>query len=301
MSLSRVTLADGSTSLSRIIAGFWRLNAWEMSDAELQAFVEALIAEGMTSMDHAFVYRSEAPFGSMLKQAPQLRDQMEIISKFGIRPTGFGPLGAETTNHYESTASYLVESVENSLRDLNTDRIDLMLVHRPDFLMDADELAGAFEKLIAEGKVLSFGVSNFTTAQFSLLQSRFSKPLVTNQVEYSPLCLDPLEDGVLDQCQELKVNPMFWSCLGGGRLMTGTDERSVRVRNALRIVAEEVGAESLEQVIFAWVLKHPSNPLPIVGSSKIERVRASLAAEKLELTREHWYAVWEASKGHRVP
>ncbi|MBT5951374.1 MAG: aldo/keto reductase, partial [Betaproteobacteria bacterium] len=264
MAVSRIKLIGADVEVSRFIVGFWRLGSWGVTSTELQFFVEELVDLGVTTMDHAFVYRSEALFGEVLKKSPALRNQIEIVTKFGIRPTGFGPLGATSTNHYDSSSDYLRTSVENSLRELNTDRIDILLVHRPDYLMDVDKMAVAFETLMAEGKVRSFGVSNFSASQFSLLQSRLSNPLVTNQVECSPLCLDALENGVLDQCQQLGVNPMFWSCLAGGELLTGEDERSKRVQSALNFVAEETGANSLEQVVYSWLLKHPSNALPII-------------------------------------
>ncbi|MFT7559610.1 MAG: putative oxidoreductase [Flavobacteriales bacterium] len=301
MSVSRVKMTSDDLEVSRIVAGFWRLNEWAMTTPELQSFIAELLDLGLTTMDHAFVYKSESPFGAALKADPSLRNRMEIVSKFGICPTGFGALGANTTNHYNSSATYLKQSVDYTLQELNTDYVDVMLVHRPDYLMRVDELARAFEDIVSAGKVRFFGVSNFTASQFDLLKSSTSLPLVTNQIECSPLCLEPLDNGVLDQCQQYGVKPMFWSCLAGGKLVTGSDERSVRVRAALSLIAEELGAQTIEQVIFAWLLMHPSQPLAIVGSSKIERIRSAVAAESLTLTREHWYAVWEASMGHRVP
>ena len=301
MSVTRVTMGVPELKLSRFIAGFWRLNSWKMSTAQLQSFIEELLTLGISTMDHAFVYRSEASFGEVLKQTPSLRDKMEIITKFGIRPVGFGALGASSTNHYESSAEYLITSVDNSLKNLGTDMIDVLLIHRPDYLMNADEMARAFEQLVSAGKVRYIGVSNFSPSQVDLLKSRYSLPLATNQIEFSPLCLEPLENGILDQCQQYAIRPMLWSCLAGGKLLTGTDERSTRVRKALQLIQQDTGADSLEQVIFSWVLKLPCMPLPIVGTSKIDRIKAAISAEKLALSHEQWYAVWEASTGHRVP
>ncbi len=297
----QTTMTVESLKVSRFIAGFWRQNAWDFSDAQLQAFVEGLLELGVTSMDHAFVYRSEAQFGRVLKLSPSLRDQMQIISKFGIRPGGFGPLGAQDTNHYDSSAAYLRQSVEHTLKDLNTDFLDVLLVHRPDYLMDARELAEGCAALLAQGKVKHIGVSNFTVSQFALFQSACDFPLVTNQIEFSPVHLEPLDNGVLDQCQQRAVNPMLWSVLGGGRILTADDERAVRLRAALQKVAEATGAQSLDQVIYAWALMHPSQPLPILGTSRLSRVKTAIAALELSLTREHWYAIWEASTGHSVP
>jgi len=301
MKSGRVSMTAKDLEVSRFIAGFWRQNAWGFSDSELQSYIEHLLALGVTTMDHAYVYRSESQFGRVLAAAPHLREHMEIISKFGIRPGGFGDLGAQNTNHYDSSPGYMQQSVEATLSDLNTDHLDVLLVHRPDYLMNADELASALASLRSQGKVLYFGVSNFSSSQFDLLQSTCDFPLVTNQVEFSPLCLEPLENGVLDQCQRQHVNPMLWSCLGGGRLLTGHDARSVRIRNALSKVADDAGAGSLDSIIYAWLLSHPSNPLPIIGSSRIDRVKRALSAESIQIDREQWYSIWEASTGYSVP
>ncbi len=301
MQVSRVSMTVEELKVSRFIAGFWRQNAWGFSDTQLQAYIESLLELGVTTMDHAFVYRSESQFGRVLASAPQLREGMEIISKFGIRPAGFGELGAQETNYYDSSPEYLKRSVEATLSDLNTTYLDVLLVHRPDFLMNAEELAAAFKDLKAQGKVRFFGVSNFSSSQFELLQSACDFPLVTNQVEFSPLCMEPLGNGVLDQCQRHQANPMLWSCLGGGRLLLGKDARSVRIRNALGNVADQVGAESLDQVIYAWLLSLPCKALPIVGSGKIERIKRALPAENIRLDREQWYSIWQASTGHSVP
>jgi len=301
MKVSRVSMTVEELKVSRFIAGFWRQNTWGFSDPELQAYIESLLELGVTTMDHAFVYRSESQFGRVLTAAPHLREGMEIISKFGIRPAGFGELGARETNHYDSSPEHMKRSVEATLSDLNTAYLDVLLVHRPDFLMNAGELAAAFTELKAQGKVRFFGVSNFSASQFELLQSACDFPLVTNQVELSPLCLDPLGNGVLDQCQRHRVNPMLWSCLGGGRLLLGKDARSVRIRNALGNIADQVGAESLDQVIYAWLLSLPCKALPIIGSGRIDRVKRALPAENIQLDREQWYSIWEASTGYSVP
>jgi predicted oxidoreductase len=184
---------------------------------------------------------------------------------------------------------------------LNVDEIDVLLIHRPDVLMDADEVAEAFSELHKVGKVKHFGVSNFTPRQFELLQSRLGKPLVTNQVEINPLNFEVAHDGTLDQMQTLRVRPMAWSCLGGGSIFTGDTEQAVRVRNELEAIREEVGANSIDEVIYAWVRRLPSKPMPIIGSGKIERVHSAVNALNIELTREQWYRVWVASKGHGVP
>lgn len=290
-----------SPEFSRIIAGLWRVKHWGMSDQQLLTFIEQNVELGVTSMDHAMVYGSEEPFGKALALKPSLRDNLEIITKCGIRPQGFGELGARNVNHYDSSKEHIVASLENSLKMLKTDRVDLFLIHRPDFLMNAAEVAAAFDQLKSQGKALSFGVSNFTLQQFELLQAACGGSLVTNQIEFSPLNMQSLDEGLFDQCQRHGVGPMLWSCLAGGEIFNSSSEQATRIKSALTLVAEELSCDSLEAVIYAWVLALPCNAFPLLGTSKIERVREAVQSEKYKLSREQWYRVWEASKGYPVP
>ncbi|MGL5161051.1 MAG: aldo/keto reductase, partial [Plesiomonas shigelloides] len=177
--------------------------------------------------------------------------------------------------------------------------LDLLLIHRPDPLMDADEVAEAFVQLRASGKVRHVGVSNFTPTQFALLQSRLDFPLVTNQLEISPLYQDLLLDGTLDDCQQRRIAPMAWSCLGGGRLFSAPEYQPLR--DELETISQELGATSIEQVVYAWVLRLPSRPLPIIGSGKIQRVQQAAAALTLPLTRQQWFRIRKAALGYDVP
>jgi len=256
---------------------------------------------GVTTMDHAMVYRSEAPFGEALALKPALRQQMEIVTKCGIRPAGFGTLGAAKTSHYDSGYGAILESVDASLRDLRTDYIDVLLLHRPDYLMEVHEVAEAFATLKAQGKVRYFGVSNFSTAQFELLQNAWTDGLVTNQIELSPYHMQALESGVLEQCADYGARPMLWSCLAGGHLLNPVDAKGQRLLEALQQVREETGADSVEQVVYAWVLALPSQPVPLLGSSKLERIADAVKGLSVQLTREQWYSIWEASNGAPVP
>ena len=173
-----------------------------------------------------------------------------------------------------------------------------MLIHRPDYLMDAAALADIFATLTREGKVAHWGVSNHSTSQFALLHQQH--PLITNQVELSPLQMGALDDGTLDQAQQLGLHPMIWSPLGGGRLFTGEDEQAQRIRAQMSAIAEHHGI-SLTTLAFAWVLRHPSRPYPITGTGRIEGLRDAVAAFDVRLDAEDWYAIWTASKGHSVP
>ncbi len=198
--------------------------------------------------------------------------------------------------HYDTSKAHIISSAEQSLRNLNTDRIDLLLIHRPDPLMNADEVADAFITLKETGKVLRFGVSNFTTSQFELLASRLSFPLITNQVEFSVLHTQPIYDGVFDQCQRLRISPMAWSPLGGGRLFKSQDEQATRVRAALETVGEELGGLTIDQVAMTWIATHPSRVVPITGSGKIENIRLAFEACKVKLSRQQWFTILAASQ-----
>ncbi|MCV3771260.1 MULTISPECIES: aldo/keto reductase [Enterobacter] len=297
--VQRITLAPQGPEFSRFVMGYWRLMDWNMSPLQLASFIEEHLDLGITTVDHADIYgdyQCEAAFGEALKLVPALRDRMEIVTKCGIATTA---KPEHALGHYITDSAHIIKSAEQSLVNLATDRIDLLLIHRPDPLMDADEVAEAFLNLHQSGKVRHFGVSNFTPAQFALLQSRLPFTLATNQVEISPVHQPLLLDGTLDQLQQLRIRPMAWSCLGGGRLFN--DEEFQPLRNELETIARELNAESIEQVVYAWILRLPSKPLPIIGSGKIERVRSALAAEELQMTRQQWFRIRKAALGYDVP
>ncbi|PSW21940.1 oxidoreductase [Photobacterium sanctipauli] len=301
--VAKVELTPNGQQFSELVQGYWRLADWHMNPQARLSFLKQHIEMGITTVDHADIYGGytcEQLFGEALAIDPSVRDQIEIVTKCDINLcTDLVP--ERKINHYDTSKQHIVNSVNNSLSRLQVENIDVLLIHRPDVLMEADEVAEAFAQLKQQGKVNHFGVSNFTPSQFELLQSRLDAPLVTNQVEINPLNFEVAHDGTLDQLQMKRVKPMAWSCLGGGAIFSGQSEQQIRVRNELEAIREEVGAQSIDQVIYAWVRRLPSNPLPIIGSGKIERVQAAVDALDITLTREQWYRVWVASKGHGVP
>ncbi|EPT7003380.1 aldo/keto reductase [Cronobacter malonaticus] len=297
--VERILMAPQGPTFSRLVMGYWRLMEWNYSARELVGFIEQHLELGITTVDHADIYgnyQCEAAFGEALRLAPHLRDKMEIVTKCGIATTA---KPENVIGHYITDRRHIVQSAENSLRHLHTDVLDLLLIHRPDPLMDADEIAEAFLDLHKSGKVRHFGVSNFTPAQFSLLQSRLPFTLATNQVEISPVHQPLLLDGTLDLLQQLRIRPMAWSCLGGGRLFS--DESFGPLRAELQQVAEETDAQTIEQVVYAWVMRLPSRPLPIIGSGKIERVQSAVGALSLEMSRQQWFRIRKAALGYDVP
>jgi len=301
--VTKVVTAPKGPELSELVQGYWRAVDWGMTAQERLSFLKQHIELGITTVDHADIYGNyecEKLFGEALTLDKSVREQIQIVTKCDINLCG-DKTPERKINHYDTSSTHIYQSVNNSLERLNVDEIDVLLIHRPDVLMDADEVAEAFSELHKVGKVKHFGVSNFTPRQFELLQSRLGKPLVTNQVEINPLNFEVAHDGTLDQMQMLRTRPMAWSCLGGGSIFSGDTEQAVRIRNELEAIREEVEASNIEQVIYAWVRRLPSNPIPIIGSGKIERVQTAVNALNIELTREQWYRVWEASKGHGVP
>ncbi|MGB6293772.1 MAG: aldo/keto reductase family oxidoreductase [Vibrio anguillarum] len=301
--VAKVTIAPQGPDFSELVQGYWRLADWGMTPQQRLTFLKQHIELGISTVDHADIYgnyQCEKLFGEALALEPALREQIQIVTKCDINLCG-AKTPQRKVNHYDTSSAHIYQSVNNSLERLGVSEIDLLLIHRPDALMDADEVAEAFSELRKVGKVKHFGVSNFSPRQFELLQSRLGKPLVTNQVEMNPLNFDVVHDGTLDHLQTQRIRPMAWSCLAGGEIFNGQTEQAQRVRSELEAIAQEIGADSIDQVIYAWVLRLPSKPLPIIGSGKIDRVKAAIAALDLELTREQWYRVWVAAKGHGVP
>jgi predicted oxidoreductase len=303
MKVSQLKLSSDGPLCSRLALGLWRLADWRLEDGELLDLVLFSLDLGITTFDHADIYgdyRCEELFGQALSLNPGIRDRMQIVTKCGIKfPSKRRP--EHRVHHYDTSSEHIVASVETSLRSFRTDRIDLLLIHRPDPIMDPDEIAAAFSVLKESGKVLHFGVSNFTPSQFDLLASRLDVPLVTNQIELSVLSLDVLHDGTMDHCQERRVSPMAWSPLGGGRLFQDQDERAIRLGRVLSSIGQNLGGAELAQVALAWILMHPAKIVPIVGSGRQDRIQEAAQAEHLSLSREQWFAIWIASTGGPVP
>jgi predicted oxidoreductase len=303
MMVSQIKLAEGGPRFSRLALGLWRLAEWGLSDAELLDLIQTSLEVGITTFDHADIYGDytcEELFGRMLLQSPFLRKDIQIVTKCGIKLVS-AKRPEHGIKHYDTSRTHIIASAENSLRLLNTDWIDLLLIHRPDPIMDADEVAEAFAALREAGKVLYFGVSNFTPSQFDLLASRLDFPLVTNQVELSVMNMGVLHDGTVDQCQRLGISPMAWSPLAGGRLFGDDTAQAQRLREALRTVGQQLGGASMDQVALAWILKHPARIVPVLGTGRVERVQSAARAGALELSREQWFSIWSASAGVPVP
>lgn len=289
-------------SYSRIIAGTMKWGAWgaKFDTAAYERMIKECIALGVTTFDHADIYgdyTTEAEFGKALQQEPSLRQQMQLISKCGIQM-----VSANRPQHiiksYNTSSQHIITSVETSLKNLSTDYLDCLLIHRPDPLFHADEVAKAFTQLKEQGKVLHFGVSNFRKWQTDLLNSRFK--VEVNQIECSLLRLEPFVDGTLDHCQQHRITPMAWSPLGGGNIFTDKeDERTLRITAVANFLAEKHNS-SADIILLSWLLTHPSGIIPVLGTSKASRVKDAVAATQIKLDREEWFMFWRASTGKEV-
>ncbi|MGD6872093.1 aldo/keto reductase [Sutcliffiella horikoshii] len=299
--MERIQLAE-DVSLSRIVHGMWRLSDWGYSQEEVVEFIEKCLDLGVTSFDHADIYGNytvEEQFGQALELKPSLRDKIEIVTKCGIKLISSNR-PEHKIKYYDTSKEHIIRSVERSLKNFRTDYIDILLIHRPDPMMDPSEVAEAFTQLKEQGKVKRFGVSNFASSQYKLLNSYLDEPLVTNQIEISATHLEHFDKGTIEQCQMDRISPMAWSPLGGGSIFTSTDDKVNRVRNTLEKIQGEIGAESMDQVLYAWLLTHPSKILPIVGSGKIERVKSAVSSLDIKLDAQQWFEILEASKGKEV-
>ncbi|WP_424965528.1 aldo/keto reductase [Dinoroseobacter sp. S375] len=286
-------------SMSRIVYGMWRLDEdSDTSPAHIQAKIEACLAQGITTLDQADIYggyEAEELLGAALKAAPSLREKCEIVTKCDI-VAPVGRYASARVKHYDTSRAHIEASVAHSLRLMNIEQIDLLLVHRPDPMMDHRETGAALDGLVASGKVRAVGVSNFKLHDWTLLQSAMETPLVTNQIEISLSTNDAFTNGDLAFLQERGVAPMAWSPLGGGSLMTGDHAAGT----ALDQVANAQGVDRAA-VAVAWLLAHPAGIVPVMGTNKLDRIATFSDALKVKMDRETWFALYEAANGAEVP
>jgi len=301
--MKRIKLSKSGPEFSRMVYGTWRLLATKPDAQEINRRLQACVELGITTIDTAEIYglyTVEEALGAALALSPGLRNKLEIVTKAGIYvPNPYHP--ERRTAFYNATGPRLIKSLEKSLRLLGTDHVDLFLVHRPDWLTRAEDTAAGLNALMRSGKIKAAGVSNYSAAQFDLLNGLMDQPLVTNQIEFNLLHQEPLTDGTLTQCEKLGVLPMAWSPLAGGRLFHADEPAAARLAAAAREMAERTQGATVEQLAYAWILAHPSQPLPVIGTNKLDRLQLAAAACDIVLEREDWYALWQAAQGRKVP
>ena len=314
--MQTIPLGVSSLSSSRLAYGCWRVaGSWNPAEVTAQGRAEgtrailAAFEAGFTLFDTADIYchgESERILGESLKAASGMRDRVVIATKGGIRPAG-DPT-ADAPSRYDFSAPHIIGACERSLKRLGIETIDLYMLHRPDYLADPEEIARAFSELKAGGKVRWFGVSNFRPMLVTALQAACLMPLVVHQIEISLARLDAFTDGTLDQCLIERITPMAWSPLAAGLLGAGAKRllpaqesyRPEKFLPALDAVAKARGA-SRTTVALAWLLNHPSEILPVIGSTNPERIRQAATAVDLRLTREEWYRLLIAARGEPLP
>lgn len=293
-------IAVGEVELSRIVYGMWRLGDDEdTSPAHVRAKVEACLEQGLTTMDQADIYggyEAEALLGAAFRDSPGLRDRVELITKCDI----VAPVGKHSdkrVKYYDTSEAYITSCVENSLAAMATDRIDLLLIHRQDPLMDHQETGRALDGLVASGKVRAVGVSNFRPWDWDLLQSAMTTPLVTNQIEVSALHLAPFTNGDLAFHQRHGHPVMAWSPLAGGRIFSA---EGAKVREVLMRIGHGQGVDAAA-VAVAFLLRHPARIMPVMGTNALSRIAGLSAALDVNLSREDWFEIYSAGLGAEVP
>lgn len=293
---------DRKPFTSAVIAGCMKWGQWGArfdTDSYIN-MIHACIDEGVTTFDHADIYghyTTEEEFGNALRREPALRNRMQLITKCGIKMvTPNRPDHA--IKSYDTSATHIRTSLERSLRNLHTDHVELLLIHRPDPLMDPAEIAQVIGELKQEGKLMHFGVSNFTPSQVMMLHKHIQ--VEYHQFEVSVPHHMPFTDGTLDTCLNEGIFPQSWSPLGGGRLTADADdEPSRRIVAAAEIIGRKYGVD-FDQVLLAWLHQHPSGITPVLGTTKVERVRKAMQASTLPLAREEWFMLLRAATGQDV-
>jgi predicted oxidoreductase len=314
--MQTVQLGRSSLSCSRLAYGCWRITGnpeggktSPEAEANARKTVIAAYECGYTIFDLADIYSegaSEAIFGRALKEASGMRQRVLIATKCGIRKKG--DPNPDSPYRYDFSADHVVRSCEQSLKRMGVETIDLYQLHRPDFLGDPQEVAEAFSKLKKSGKVREFGVSNFRPSLVAAFQKACPMPLIAHQSEISLARLDCLHDGTLDQCLAEQITPMAWAPLAAGRLAdTGPIDlqapdhaHRIHIRETLDLVARERGV-TRSVAALAWLMKHPSKIIPVIGTTNPERIRDAINATEIELTRDEWYRLMEAACGERLP
>lgn len=295
--------ASHDLSLSPLVAGVMNWGVWgaDLDVEQFKIIIEQCVDLGMTSFDHADIYghyTTEATFGQALAQlGSSFRDQIQLITKCGIRLTTKNR-PEHRLKSYLSSKAHIIRSAEKSLSNLSTDYIDLLLIHRPDPLMQPAEVAAAFEELKTSGKVKHFGVSNFTPSQFELLAAHTD--LVTNQVECSPLHTGPIFDGTFDQLLQRQLRPMIWSPFAGGKYFSEETSSARRLRHTVREINERYDSPGEDVMLLAWILRHPARLIPILGTSKIDRLITAQKALDIEMDSQDWFEILAAAQGQEV-
>ncbi|GAA4051707.1 aldo/keto reductase [Flavobacterium chungnamense] len=286
------------TTLSPVIAGTMNWGVWDkkLNIQEMIHLINICIENKITTFDHADIYggyTTEEQFGKAFNESKISREKLQLISKCGIQLEGSR---TNKIKHYDYSKEYIVWSVENSLKNLHTDYLDVLLLHRPSPLMVTDEIAEAVERLKSDGKIIDFGLSNFTTSQTELIKSKTE--VSYNQIQFSATHYEAMLDGSLDYMQTHDIRPMSWNPLG--MVFREDIEQTRRLKKLLVQLVEKYGVGS-DTILLSWILKHPSKVIPVAGTVNIARIQALMKAVELNLDQQDWFAIWTESMGNKVP
>ena len=287
------------TTLSSVIAGTMNWGVWDknLSPKEMGNIISICLENKITTFDHADIYgaySTEATFGQAFGASKISREKVQFISKCGIQL--IADSRKNSIKHYEYSKEYIIWSVENSLKNLQTDYLDVLLLHRPSPLMRADEIAEAISKLKSEGKILDFGLSNFTASQTELIRQKTEVGF--NQVQFSATNFEPMVDGSFDYMQVHGIQPMSWNPLGTVFREDNSQTRRLKKLLAKLVSKYEVGSDT---ILLSWILQHPAQVIPIAGTVNVARIQSLNKAVSLQMEKEDWFAIWTESMGNKVP
>lgn len=291
--MKTVQLSD-KLSLSAVVQGFWRLENWNLSTKELVRFMNECIDRGVTSFDTAEIYSAtlcEKLMGQAFAQDKTIRGRIQLVSKTGIFQE---KINDKIFGYYNTSYDRVVQSCKESLKRLNTDYLDLYLIHREDPCFDPWETARALKDLKGEGLIREAGVSNFDPFKFDALNKAMDGELVTNQIEWNPVCFEHFNSGMMDYLTVNRIHPMIWSPLAGGRLFVPGDAQCEKAMEKIKEIARRHDEEP-ETIIYAWLMYHPAGAVPISGSNKTERLDLALRAPEVKLEHYEWYEIYTAS------
>ena len=289
--MRKVSLSDSGPKVSEAIYGFWRwTDEGSVTTSNIEKTINLCLELGINTFDHADVYGDqtiEEHFGKIIHNKSFKREDIVLFSKCGIRTSDSGKL-----KYYDTSRDHIINSVNGSLKRLQTDYLDIFLLHHSDFLADPEETAGALAEVVSSGKAKHIGVTNFSVFQHQLLASYLRIPIVTNHIELNLMNTSAIEDGRIDYIKQCFSKPLAWAPLAGGKILNGKDEHAVRLRAKLEEIGKKYDA-NIEQTAVAWLMK--LGTLPIIGSLSENRIRNAASASDIKLTREDWYEIYQTT------
>lgn len=292
--MNKISLSGSTLNISPIVLGMWHINSIEQN--QFEKLVEAALESGITTFDHADIYGGyacEGIFGKWFKNSAVKREDIQLVSKCGIKLISENR-PHHTAKQYDTSKAHIIDSVNRSLKSLNTDYLDLLLIHRPNPLIEPREVGAAFDELKIAGKVKHFGVSNFTPHQFSFLKNDCGIPLVTNQIEISAFASEPMFDGTLDYFQKHDLGLMAWSPVGGGNNIKGILENK-----KVQGMAEKYNL-SIGDLLLVWLQNHPAPIVPVIGTMNPERVKSATKTMDVKMDSADWFSLLEITRGREV-